>query len=374
MRKEYIDNNAVSIKRQYEITQVNGIDFLTIKKGSSENIYDPLAFESNLKRPIKPEDHLDFGPHVALARINPNKVEEILDFVNKWGLLGLGKTEKYSNLHWLSELIDSDDFFKEYHHSDDLFKNAKRRRGERDREPVVVLQQAIRDYQQMIEGLFRFRSYKAPDIFKSKKEKGEIAVRVIDIFGQYVENKLQQYEGERSSNLITEFLNEPDLRDEKGKPISQDLRRKMEAILNEQSLATEVYFTLNQMLKESSSQIFWDLEKSTESRGWTFNSLLAAVYLRTSLDLEEGKEFKRCEWHKCSRLFILHRPDTKTCSSRCRSSLNVYNHNLEKYLALAIQEFPAIPPENVKATLKHLLDQGYSGKKKLLRELSHKLT
>lgn len=48
------------------------------------------------KQPERPDSaEQDYAPHVALARLNPWDEQDILRFVNRWGLLGLWKAHRY---------------------------------------------------------------------------------------------------------------------------------------------------------------------------------------------------------------------------------------------------------------------------------------
>ncbi|WP_226655883.1 hypothetical protein [Pseudalkalibacillus hwajinpoensis] len=48
-------------------------------------------------RPIKSSEHDDAAPFVSLAKLNTENEDEILQFANKWGLLGLWKEKEYKN-------------------------------------------------------------------------------------------------------------------------------------------------------------------------------------------------------------------------------------------------------------------------------------
>ncbi|WP_419954785.1 hypothetical protein ACN6MT_03235 [Neobacillus niacini] len=370
MRLKLMDDNSVWYKQQYEISNINGIDFISIKNDSEKEFYDPLEKKILPRRPHTEKEHLFSSPHIALGRIDPENIDELLFFVNTWGLLGLQNTRVYTNEFRLSEILDFPNLSKEYPYIHDLYNTHKRKTGERKREPVLVFQQAVRDYQQMLNGLLQFQNYSIPTCFKSKKQKKETIFKMEKIFEKLEQNKIRNNDS-TSDSFNIDILREKN--DEIGKPITKDFKAKMIAISEEKIHATSSYYFLNEMLKESYSQIFWNVEESSESEGWGYKSLLAAIYLRVKLDRTEGKNFRRCNWHKCKKLYIPYRDDNKTCSKKCRSSLGVHNHNLEKYLEMALEEFSDISPEKVIKAFHSLIESGCTGEKTILKELKRLL-
>lgn len=90
----------------YSLEEKGGIFYIVAKENSRPEYYQPLEAQppKNKKgRPYK-QPHYPEGwnelPHIHLARINTEKTEDILEFVNRWGLLGLWRVEKYREWPW----------------------------------------------------------------------------------------------------------------------------------------------------------------------------------------------------------------------------------------------------------------------------------
>ncbi|MDR9755788.1 MAG: hypothetical protein RJR35_03445 [Thermoanaerobacterales bacterium] len=62
--------------------------FLSAVRDSKPEWYQPTEYRSPEIRPNKPKDW-NIAPHLHLANLNLEKQDEILEFVNCWGLLGL---------------------------------------------------------------------------------------------------------------------------------------------------------------------------------------------------------------------------------------------------------------------------------------------
>ncbi|MEH7483337.1 hypothetical protein V7157_20190, partial [Neobacillus drentensis] len=88
MREEAFGWASYWRKLKYKIEKVNGIECIVpIFKAEVES-YDPLKINNLPKRPKYPEEN-DVTPDIALARLDLNNREEIINFVNEFGLLGL---------------------------------------------------------------------------------------------------------------------------------------------------------------------------------------------------------------------------------------------------------------------------------------------
>jgi len=82
--------------------------------GSTPVKYNLFSFEVPNKKPQTPEDWQKI-PHLHLARLNLRRKEEILGFVNTWGLLGLWelhhkKRSVFDVHHWIFS-FRTEDFF-----------------------------------------------------------------------------------------------------------------------------------------------------------------------------------------------------------------------------------------------------------------------
>ncbi|WP_147535656.1 hypothetical protein [Bacillus marasmi] len=329
-------NNSVWTRQQYEISNEHGIDYIIIKRGSEKAVYEPLNQEILYSRPKNKLEHLKSSPHVALSRIDPNNYEDILFFVNTWGLLGLKHVVKYNEINLLAELLKIPHFGLEFPEIRELYRDRTRRRGERDREPLLVFQQAIRDYQQIITELVKYRDYKLPIEFYSKGNKK-------DFIEKMSQNEGPNYPGENN--------------------------RKRKAIENEVGKALVPFLKLNEMVKDVSPQIFWNAKESKGIMGWRFTSLLSANYLRLLLDFGEGKSFTHCKWKNCRKPFIPRNPANQYCDDKCRNSDNTYRHKLNIWLGNIKSEFPNRNEQEIENIFYSLIEDGLSGEKKILKRI-----
>lgn len=343
MNNKTFSNNSIWIRQQYEISNKDGIDFIIIKKGAEKEVYEPLEQEILYSRPKNKLEHMTSTPHVALSRIDPENYEEILHFVNTWGFLGLKNTKKYTEETRLAGIFNNPYFHLEYQEiRRELYQDHMRKRGEKDREPMPVLQQAIRDYQQIILDLVKYRDYKLPDEFNSKRQKKD-----------YVEELIKH--------------------EENGLLEQRSVSSKRNAIDSESGKSLVPFLKLNEMLEDVSPQIFWSVKESAPSRGWKFPSLLSAIYLRIHLDFGEGRGFTHCKWKNCRKLFIPRNPANQYCNERCRNSDNTYRHKLSIWLENIKAQFPNRSEQEIEKLFYSLVEDGYSGEKRILMEIRKRL-
>lgn len=100
----------------------------------------------------------NYAPHVALARLNPENEQEILRFVNRWGLLGLWRIYRYKDGAGLlaGDKPGPKDFGGREEHSgwfiwDELYQ--QRSKGlymHSFCEPLPLFAQAVEEYQELI--------------------------------------------------------------------------------------------------------------------------------------------------------------------------------------------------------------------------------
>ncbi|MCM3572509.1 hypothetical protein M3172_04860 [Mesobacillus subterraneus] len=88
---------------KYKIEVVNGIKcIVAVRKGEVE-YYNPLKLEYVPKRPKNPEGN-DVSPDIALGNVKLESEEAIIDFVNKFGLLGLWSNPRYCRAEGLENI------------------------------------------------------------------------------------------------------------------------------------------------------------------------------------------------------------------------------------------------------------------------------
>lgn len=85
--------------KNYRITERNGIQYLVAEGGTEPKHYQPFEANPPQKKerhgqPLYPEDW-NCLPHVNLARLDVNKTEDVIEFANRWGLLGLWKVNDF---------------------------------------------------------------------------------------------------------------------------------------------------------------------------------------------------------------------------------------------------------------------------------------
>lgn len=212
------------------------------------------------KRPGRPDDW-NIAPHLHLARINPDSPEEILGFVNKWGLLGLWRVERYcmdpgveGKGYWPLRSSEEMAFFNALGVNwfmpwvPEEYSAWYRWDGgptplHRFCEPVSSFARAVRDYQAVLE-----------------------ACGTRDVADQDAE--------------------------------------------------CDLAFRFNRFLVGCAPQFVSGERKI----GWVFPSLLHAIYLAAFLSVVQGNLcFKRCKNEKCRRLTLL--PEIKEyCSTACKNA------------------------------------------------------
>lgn len=77
-------------------TRVRCIVAVPESKGEWYDVLTAWRANAPAKQPERPDSaEQDYAPHVALARLNPWDEQDMLRFVNRWGLLGLWKEHSY---------------------------------------------------------------------------------------------------------------------------------------------------------------------------------------------------------------------------------------------------------------------------------------
>jgi hypothetical protein len=131
----------------YKLEKVNGIECIVSDGRVEVTHYNPLSIEGLSKRPTNPEDN-ECSPEIALARLDTHNKQEIRNFVNNFGLLGLWYHPKYSQAEVLASigdksLMDGTRFSNWYHHP-------RKRSTYAWMEPLEMFVIAARDYQEFI--------------------------------------------------------------------------------------------------------------------------------------------------------------------------------------------------------------------------------
>lgn len=265
-------------------------------------------------------------------------------FTPIWGLLGLQDTTMYGNLETIAKIFNNHDLNLKYHSTDELYKDTKRRPGERKREPIIVFQEAVRNYQEIIE---KITFYYWEDHSKIK--------------------------GLRNNKQKNEFRKEVIGREDFANQLSERDKQRAKEIFSKESQSFNSDLNFNKMLSDVHPQIFVDSTNHSRSTGWYFKSLLSAIYLRVFLDLKEGNKIIHCRWRKCNKLFIPNRQDNQHCSDACKDNDKTDRANQRKWLIEALAEFNTYPSSQVEQLFISLILEGYSGKVTILNEIRKRL-
>ncbi|WP_261134784.1 hypothetical protein [Bacillus sp. Marseille-Q3570] len=146
--RQVLQPYATWFRYKYEIQQEKG-EKVIVSTGSIEDWkYDPFSEEILPKRPQKGSEHDLSCPHVALARLDTSDENSILNFVNRFGLLGLWKFEKYCMAPGLPD-IGFIPRFKEVELSK-WFVQPNKIGNQKYREPLSIFIKAIEDFKEIL--------------------------------------------------------------------------------------------------------------------------------------------------------------------------------------------------------------------------------
>jgi hypothetical protein len=320
-------------RSQYELIEVNGVIFISPIANNGIDYYDPFKEKPLEYLPKTKKEHLESCPHVALARINLKDNEEILEFVNKWGLLGLWEIPKF---------LQCDFKLNQYKFNiDEIFEHPHKRGKAAKREPLHLFIQAASEYQNYISKYTQYEE--GLGNLSLSKEKHD---KILD--------DLSNEEGIDSQKVIKKIAL-------KQKVSEQQIQNVIKIYISSQLLTTN----LNEYLRNSSPQSYFSGSPAKNKSGWYFNSLLSAIYLKTSLD----KPFRHCEW--CSELFISNNPINKYCSVRCGNNRRQKELNIKQRKQELVKMFETYNPSWVESQIDILFEKGISGKKRIEKELKY---
>jgi hypothetical protein len=135
----------------YFIEERKGIKYIVATRNSDQEEYDPIQLDPPHKQPKQRDEHSKSTPHIALARLDSNSEDKILEFVNRWGLLGLWYVPHYTSIEYIRNEDDKESLLKE----DNLtwFRHPHKNGRYGWREPLAVFKQAVMDYQEDLENI-----------------------------------------------------------------------------------------------------------------------------------------------------------------------------------------------------------------------------
>lgn len=145
---------------KYTLKEHNGIEYLVAEGETKHEFYQPLGAQPPKKnyrngQPYYPEEW-NCLPHINLARIDLNKPEDILGYVNNWGLLGLWKVKEYRE--WSFPLYERSFYTDKatgevysLHYINPAYKDARSRfYYHRYQEPLDVFIKAAQEYKNLM--------------------------------------------------------------------------------------------------------------------------------------------------------------------------------------------------------------------------------
>ncbi|MEW6229815.1 MAG: hypothetical protein AB1700_17270, partial [Bacillota bacterium] len=252
----------------------------TFRKPEWRDVFTEWRAKAPAKQPKRPDGaEWDYAPHVALARLDPWNEQEVLRFVNRWGLLGLWAVESYKHRKPMlapdkpgpTRFLSDEEEHSGWYIWDEFYQQSSKGLYMHSFcEPMTLFAEAAEEYQRLH---YLLAAAKGSDVPR------EWLDRFIEVGDDH------------------------------------------EALLNPQAAAREAEYRLSGWLHECAHlRLIYDAEKKAWLFGWQCNSLLGWVYLLTFLDLVQGRTFRRCARRNCGRLFIPTRPNAMYCSDACRNA------------------------------------------------------
>lgn len=109
---DVLTNGTYWWRCRFELVKDSGVWVIRPDHNFQIQFYQPLKEGEKPKQPKKPDDEeQNWGPHIHLARIK--KEEEVIAFVNRWGLLGLWNTGRFASPIFLPDRGSVQEMFGE---------------------------------------------------------------------------------------------------------------------------------------------------------------------------------------------------------------------------------------------------------------------
>gem|GEM_PF-3549861 len=290
----------------YELAEhhVPGLDpFLVLRPISNSKSevrwFDPVEEEPSSVLPRSPEDQRT-TPHEALAHLDLGNPDEILRFVNRWGLLGLWEVPEYANWEPFLFWVVSEKLARELTTQQEpgIFSEAwyeRERRRERwfgragwlnRQEPLPAFQVAAWHYQEWVSRIERFGALNTVTDRQDAEDEITWGFEVGDCpYTDFVDNVTHYAPG---FSLLTGGVQ---------------------------------------------PRLVWDEGRGRWVFGWQYRSLLHAIYFATFLTMVQGDAsggFRRCANDRCGRFFIATRRNARFCSKLCEKAQTMRNHRAKQ--------------------------------------------
>lgn len=275
MRSEYPTGTSVLpmevtawFRLEYRLVEKEGVTYIaaTDKPFDEENgWYQPLHSVPPKSQLDRPEEWQNW-PHMHLARLNVEKPEEVLGFVNRWGLLGLWNVRDYREWRLAGE---------EY--------EPYRVEGVKLLHEAYFSRHYINPAYEGRRGPYNMHRYQEP----------------LEAFCWAVED-FQHFVALANGEKPKKYRHAPKTPEDR-KSEAQDI--------------------LNRYLADC-RPVVWYVAKPEEEweTHWQAPSLLHCCYLAVWFDLTGLRKYRKCEHGPCSRFFIPARPNVVYCSIRCQEN------------------------------------------------------
>ncbi|WP_102347273.1 hypothetical protein [Bacillus sp. Marseille-P3661] len=322
-------------RTQYHLVKdEDGVEFICTKGIETVDLYIPEDFHPEDKIAPYRELHMKSTPYVALARLDLDDNEQILEFANTWGLLGLWNVTKYNQ---------GDDVLKRYKFRiNEIFEDPTKTGRNAKREPLHLFIKAAKDFQEYLALLTKYRETQSNLLLGQEKIKS-----ITDDIKKTVQEK-----------QLSQLANKHKVS-----------RRVVENIVWLNSVQLQLTAERNEILKGNTSPQYYISTYNIEDQaGWYFNSLLSYCFLKTG-----EINFKRCEWRKCNKLFISKNPKSVHCSTACKNSKGTEELNIKRWKQALCSTYDSYEPEYIENKIDILLAKGISGQKRIEKELERLL-
>jgi hypothetical protein len=292
--------NAIGFWRKclYEIKDKGGVPTIVSISRSLVSEYNPLEIAPLEVQPETAADHFENSPHMALLHLDTKNEDDIIKFVNRWGLLGLRFIEKYSRADDLPSA-----------HQDIIPNSTPSSRVNRDRFQVPVYSSWYED-----------RTKKTP--YKRQEPLPMFVKAVLDY------------------QLICNTL----------------LKGNDFVCVMELNYFLEGVSPANYWIEEDEANSGREKVKGRWQAGWRFRSLLEALYLQFSLHLNAGG-IRQCKKKGCFNYFVQSQFDPDYCSKACKWNENNKNSQIKKKKEQIYIEFPSIDRIAIEQTIDKLINQ-----------------
>jgi len=363
-RKEAFEWSSRWQHFSYEIKMQDGIEVICSVYGSEEIPYKPLKCEVSGNRPDRPKEQSKWGPAYALARLDTIKHDDILDFVNAWGLLGLWRVKRYQladDIDWglpvrptaTNSLIE--EYSTWYHHPHKMG-------GYRWQEPVSIFLAAVNEFQEIISEELLLKNTDQKPLHDSKP---------------YTENS---YDSKKFSKSLLAYkdelasanrLNTEDFELEGVSDDEPEFEDVSTVPLEVNSFMLNM--RINDCLRQVRPSLSWNEQTKQWIPGWQFASLLDSIYLRLFLDLQGNRQWRRCKREGCYKIFLALNPAAEYCSDICSNTQSRISLREKKWIENLCKLYPDIEKDWLDKEGHSIISRPGVGEKKLYIEMKKRV-